>query len=85
MSMARDFQCFFKYVCQSPQLVSLNALLLFVFETDDRGLTLGNSTPMAKTPMARTTRVTSSVISLTFSLFSSCPPPHAWGFSRSIA
>jgi hypothetical protein len=66
------------------QIYQLNAIHL-VYGTDDRGLTLGNSTPMAKTPMASTTLVTSSVISLTFSLFSSWPPPQAWGFSRSIA
>jgi len=67
-----------------PKTRQLDAIHL-VYETDDHGLTLGNSTPMAKTPMARTTRVTSSVISLTFSLFCSCPPPQAWGLTRSIA
>lgn len=37
---------------------------------------LGNSTPMAKTPMARTTRVNSRVIVLIVSVF---PPPQSLG------
>lgn len=39
---------------------------------------LGSSTPMAKTPMARTTRVTSSVI--VFTVFAS-PPPQPRGLN----
>ena len=47
---------------------------------------LGNSTPMANTPMARTTRVNSNVIAfVTLSVSESGPPPpHPRGLKRLV-